>query len=410
MPINASPPLSAIGGYEIVQQLAQTDRSVLYKGRHQATGEVAAVKVAGPETLRDPVLLKRFEQEFAVSRSLDHPHLTRVLHFGHERDVPYIVMEFVEGPSLADRIKREGRLPETEAVRIIIQVAEALYCAHKHRIIHRDIKPDSILLGRDGRAKLTDLSLAKDIDSDRRLTQTRTGLGTPQFIAPEQFNDAKNAGPRSDIYSLAATLYVAITGQLPFQARGPMSICMKKLNNEFVPPGQLVPGLNPWVESAVCRALQANPRDRPASSREFIEELNGRDLGPPAPIGAGSRDHAPTGGAKQRSSAAHRRPQQRATVRYPSSKQCPCSPLSAEQDVSWTATVRDVSAGGIGLVLSRRFEPGTVLMADFADPGLRPGRRLFVRVVRVQALADGRWLLGCAFARNLGDEEVQDLL
>src|SRR5262249_21557363 len=150
----------------------------------------------------------------------------------YEGEVPYMVMEFVDGPSLGDRIEREGRLPEAEAVRVITQVAQALHHAHRQQVIHRDVKPDNILLAADGRAKLTDLGLAKDCEAGPALTRASTGLGTPNFMAPEQFRDAKNADPRCDIYSLGATLYMAITGELPFRARGPLNVWTKKRNNE----------------------------------------------------------------------------------------------------------------------------------------------------------------------------------
>src|SRR5262249_20076947 len=160
-------------------------------------------------------LRKRFEQEYHVASSLDHPNLVRALELGDHDGAPFIVMELVDGPSLGDQIERDGKLQEAHAVRIISQVAEALEAGHKQRIIHRDVKPDNILLASDGLAKLTDLGLCKDIEGGDGLTRTSSGLGTPNFMAPEQFSDAKHADARCDIYSLGATLYMAVTGQLP---------------------------------------------------------------------------------------------------------------------------------------------------------------------------------------------------
>ena len=221
-----------IGDYEVLQRLAQSDLSIIYKARHSTTGRVVAVKMAGPEAVKSPVLLRRFEQEFVVASSLDHPHLVRAFQAGRAGDTPYIVMEFVDGPSLGDCIEQRGRLPEAEAVRILTQVAEALHYAHQHRVIHRDVKPDNILLAPDGNAKLTDLGLAKDVDADFHLTRPSAGLGTPNFMAPEQFSDAKHADARCDVYSLGATLYMAYR-PLPFQARGVMGVLEKKLNNKL---------------------------------------------------------------------------------------------------------------------------------------------------------------------------------
>jgi serine/threonine protein kinase len=424
--------LRAIGGYEVVQRLAVTGLTAVYKARHPVTGDLVAVKVAGPEVTRNPVLLKRFEQEFTVTRGLDHPHWVRALQFGNEGEVPYIVLEFVDGPSLGDRIEREGRLPEAEAVRAITQVAQALHHAHQRRVVHRDVKPDNILLAADGRAKLTDLGLAKDVDAGSALTRPSSGLGTPNFMAPEQFRDVRNADPRSDVYSLGATLYMAITGELPFRARGPLNVWMKKRNNELIPPRKLVPVLTPWIESAIARAVQADPQARPASCLEFIEELNGDFRPAPAravqPSSAGAepapspqprrREQPPPARAVQPSSsgaepAPSPRPrgsERRATVRYPSGKDSSCRSLFGEKGVHWAAKVQDVSVGGLALFVSRRFEPATVLAVELAATNEEPGRRLLVRVVRVQALSPRRWLIGCVLANPMSDDEVQAVL
>jgi serine/threonine protein kinase len=399
--------IQTVGGYAIVQRLAKTRMSTVYKARCPTTGEVVVVKLAGDEPMRDPVIRKRFEQEFTVTRSLSHPHLVRMLRFGHEGATPYIVMEFVEGRNLGDRIQRERRLPEAEALRIILQTAEALDYAHKNGVIHRDVKPDNILLGSDGRAKLTDLGLAKDADAVTNLTQASEGLGTPNFMAPEQFNDAKHADPRCDVYSLGATLYMAITGELPFRAHGVMGVLKKKLNNDIVPPRKLVPRISPWVESVICRSMDVNPRGRPASCREFIEELSGENLqsmcGEPAKPGGTS--------ARTQADAASFRSilDRRATVRYPSNKACPCRALSTEQNATWPAELKDVSADGVGLIMKRRFEPRTVLLLEFPGSENASIRQLLIRVVRVQAASGRRWLLGCVFARRLGEEELKTL-
>jgi serine/threonine protein kinase len=223
------------------------------------------------------VLRKRFEQEFRAANTLDHTNIVRALDFGQEGNTPYLVMEFVDGESLGQRIEREGRLPEVEAVRIIGQVAQGLHKAHKLGMIHRDVKPDNILLAAaDGQAKLTDLGLVKELDTDTNLTRTGRGLGTPHFMAPEQFRDAKNADQRCDIYSLGATLYMAVTGQMPFRASNPLDAWMKKVHNELVPSRDLVPSLSERIDWAIRRAMSADPAQRPANCREFVEDLTGK--------------------------------------------------------------------------------------------------------------------------------------
>jgi serine/threonine protein kinase len=379
--------------------------SHVYKARHATTGELVAIKVPHERVVANPVSLKRFEQEFGVARLIEHPHLVRVLQFGHTGGRPYIVMEFIQGESLGDRIQREGALPEAEGVRIIAQVASALQAAHKRKIIHRDVKPDNILLTARGKAKLTDLGLAKDTEADHNLTMPMRGMGTPFFIAPEQFNDAKNADARCDVYSLAATLYMAVTGQAPFQARGNLSIWKKKLSNDLIPPRQLVPSLSERVESALCRALAADPNGRPATCRQFMQELRGAK---PAPGTDGSKAPA----ASYPSAVIPRRPavERRASVRYVSRLKGSCRPIVSERKWRWNATVRDVSCGGLGLLVTRRFEPGTILRVKLASAGSSRHRIYLVRVVRVQSHSPKTWIVGCVFPRRLSEDEVQTLL
>ena len=392
----AKPPVTRIGPYEILGLLAAGGTSHIYKGRHTETGDLAAIKVPQARMVENPVFLKRFEQEFGVARLLEHPHLVRVFQFGYVDGKPYIAMEFIEGRSLGDRIYREGALPEAEAIRIIGQVASALQAAHKRKIIHRDVKPDNILLDAAGHARLTDLGLAKDVEADLDLTRPLRGMGTPNFIAPEQFDDAKHADARCDVYSLAATLYMAVTGVPPFQARNTLSIWKKKLSNDLAPPRQLAPKLSERVERVICRGLSPDPDARPASCEQFVQELRGE----PTPTNDGE---APLTSTSSRPAV-----DRRAYVRYGSQLKGSCRALSADRKHRWTAQIRDISASGIGLILNRRFEPGTVLRVKL--PGSSSRRLYLVRVVRVQKHANRTWIVGCVFPRPLTDEEVQSLL
>ncbi len=185
-------------------------------------------------------------------------------------------MEFVSGESLGQRLERDGRITdETEAIRIIAQVAQGLHRAHKQNLVHRDVKPDNILITSDGVAKLADLGLVKETETDLNLTKTGRGLGTPHFMAPEQFRNAKNADIRCDIYSLGATLYQMVTGELPFRSNGPLDAWMKKIQNDLTPPRELVPSLSERLDWAILRAMNADPAMRPATCREFVEDLTG---------------------------------------------------------------------------------------------------------------------------------------
>src|SRR5262249_49976097 len=158
-PETSNLPLSAIGSYDPVEKIAEGGMGAIYKARHRETGQIVAIKVMPERLASNPVLLRRFEQEFQAARQLDHPNIVRALDFRSQGNRPYLVMEYVEGESLGARLEREGRMPHPEAVRIIVQVAQGLHRAHKQNLIHRDVKPDNILVMPDGTAKLADLGL-----------------------------------------------------------------------------------------------------------------------------------------------------------------------------------------------------------------------------------------------------------
>jgi eukaryotic-like serine/threonine-protein kinase len=267
--------MQSIGNYDLLEKIAEGGMGAIYKGRQRETGQIVAIKIMPAHTASNPILLKRFEQEFRAASRLNHPNIVRALDYGDSGDTPYLVMEFVDGESLGQKIEREGRMPEAEAIRIIAQVAQGLHRAHKQNLIHRDVKPDNILVQPDGVAKLADLGLVKETEADLNLTKTGRGLGTPHFMAPEQFRNAKNADIRCDIYSLGATLYQMVTGELPFRSSGPLDAWMKKIQNDLTPPRILVPTLSERLDWAIIRAMSADPDRRPTSCREFVEDLTG---------------------------------------------------------------------------------------------------------------------------------------
>jgi len=267
--------MQSVGHYDLLEKIAEGGMGAIWRGRDRRSGQVVAIKVMPPHMASNPVLLKRFEQEFRAASRLDHPNIVRAIDYGETGPSPYLVMEFVDGESLGQKVEREGRMPEGEAIRIIAQVAQGLHRAHKQGLVHRDVKPDNILLRSDGVAKLADLGLVKESETDLNLTRTGRGLGTPHFMAPEQFRNAKGADIRCDVYSLGATLYQMVTGELPFKSSGPLEAWMKKIQNDLKDPRSLVPDLSERVNWAILRAMSADPEQRPRSCREFIEDLTG---------------------------------------------------------------------------------------------------------------------------------------
>jgi serine/threonine protein kinase len=271
-----SPPLESIGNYDLLEKIGDGSMGVVYKARRWKSEELVAIKVLHPHVAKNPVLLKRFEQEFRVASKLDHPNVVKVIEFSGNGGQPYYVMELIDGESLGDRLDRQGKIPEEEAIRIVVDAAHGLHRAHRQGLIHRDIKPDNIMVTRDGKAKILDLGLAKDQESSADLTRAGHGLGTPDFMAPEQFRNAKNASVRCDIYSLGATLYHMVTGKVPFNEDEPIKAMMRKLRNELASAREVNPAVTERTDWAIRRAMSANADNRPASCREFAEDLLGQ--------------------------------------------------------------------------------------------------------------------------------------
>ncbi len=281
-----------LGNYDILSKIAEGGMGTVYKGKNRTTGEIVAVKVIAPATAKNPILLQRFEREYLAAKVLDHPNVVRALDYSGAMPHPFLVMEFVDGLSIGQIIQKKGRYAEAEAVRLITQVCDGLQRAHKQGLVHRDVKPDNILVDQEGVAKLTDMGLVKEVEGDLNLTRTGRGLGTPHFMAPEQFRDAKTVDVRGDIYSLGATLYAMVTGVIPFDNASPLDCWMRKIRNEFRTPKELNPVLSDRVDWAIRRAMSAEPGQRPSSCREFVEDLKGTAR--PTPTAAEPAPAAPT--------------------------------------------------------------------------------------------------------------------
>jgi serine/threonine protein kinase len=265
------------------------------------------------------------------------------------------------------------------------------------------VKPDNILLTRDGVAKLGDLGLIKELESEFELTSPDKGLGTPNFMAPEQFKQARNADVRCDVYSLGATLYMAVTGMLPFDGEDISVIIRKKLHNDLPPPRTIVPGLSERLDWAVQRAVQVDPALRHPSCVEFIESLTGKKM---------------SGVHQRRSGLRKKRVQQerRRSPRHDCTLSTVCELLtSIHSDTSvemdrWTGKVVNLSVEGIGLLLSRRFEPGTLATVVLESPNRSFQVQRDIRVVRASHERDREWFMGAVFVTPLESEELRKLL
>lgn len=409
--LTASESVRSIGPYEVLETLARGKMATVFLARHRENDEVVAIKAVFPPHSNDEILLKRFEQEYRASTLLRHPNIVRALDFGKDDTITYLVLEFVDAPTLADHVKTDGPMPEAKAVRAIVQVAEGLHFAHKNGIVHRDVSPANILLTAKGQAKLSDLGLIKDLETDLGLTRQNMGMGTPCFMAPEQFRNAKHAGVRCDIYSLGATLYLAVTGQLPFRERGVAAILQKKLANDVTPPRKLVPHLSERLERAILRAIRSDPDVRPRSCLEFIEVLTTDEKNSSRAKTAGL---AAGRAGKQKS---NRTPgiEQRASVRYSCNVDSACRrstsihPGDEHQDV-WEGTVQDLSVRGAGLIVNRRFEMGATVTLEFRSSGPEPKCSVDMRVVRVDRAGRSLWFVGGTFTKPLDKDTLRSLL
>ena len=271
-------PLKRIGPYELLREVGVGSFGTVYQAQHSETKEIVAVKILAPEVVRNAVYMKRFEQEFRVASRLSHPNIVRYLGYDDTGPQPYLVMEFIDGESLGEKLDRVKQLPEDEALRVVVQMAHGLHFAHQEGLIHRDVKPDNVMVSKDGEVKILDLGLAKETGTFSELTRPGTGLGTPCFMAPEQFKNAKNASIRCDIYSLAATLYQMVTGTVPFGGLDVVDTMMRKLKNDLPPPRVLERSLSGRTDAAIRRAMDVAAETRPATCLEFVEDL----LGPTA--------------------------------------------------------------------------------------------------------------------------------
>ncbi|MCZ7648190.1 MAG: protein kinase [Planctomycetota bacterium] len=315
-------PRGRIGDFELLAKLGEGGMGAVYKARQRSMGRTVALKLLSPQLAGDASFVARFAREARATARLNHPHIVAGLVVGEADGFHYFAMEFVEGRTLRQRVEREGELPEAELLRIGEAVARALAHAHAHGIIHRDVKPENILIDAQGVPKLADLGLARVARaSDGALTQTGMVVGSPHYMAPEQVRGDAELDGRADAYALGATLYFAATGRTCYDGESPAVVMVKHLNEAMPHPRSIRPGLS----QGVCRLLERlllKDRDARlgdlARAAEYMAALRaGRADETPAPPAAES-PFLPLGarGASERHSS-KRLPPVRARERRP---------------------------------------------------------------------------------------------
>lgn len=267
-----------IGNYQIEERLGRGGMATVYRARQLNMQRDVAIKIMSAELADDPQFVARFEREAQVIAALEHPRILPVHDFGHEGDLFYLVMRLVEGETLYERMLN-GPLSPQAAARLIDQIAEALDYAHERGVIHRDLKPNNILLDEYDNVYMMDFGLAKLLAVSSPLTETGMVLGTPAYMAPEQWRgDPVDA--RTDVYALGVILYEMVCGQPPFEsADTPFTLMYKHLNDTPVPPRAILPSLPEGVDAVILRALAKDPAARyPSASalaRAFAAALEG---------------------------------------------------------------------------------------------------------------------------------------
>ncbi len=269
------------GRYRLDEMIGEGGMAVVYRGYDLILGRVVAVKLLREQFGSDQNFLLRFTREAQSAAKLSHPHIANVYDVGHDLETHYIVMEFVNGPNLKDLIRRQGPFTVDGAAFVLRQVAEALDAAHRHGLVHRDIKPQNILVDENGQAKVVDFGIAKGL-SDSNLTEAGTGMGTVHYVSPEQAR-GERATPSSDIYSTGVVLYEMLTKELPFDADTPVGVAMQHVSAPPPLPSEFNPTIPPEVDAIVMRALAKNPEDRFPTAMSLATALDHWEEGPNQP-------------------------------------------------------------------------------------------------------------------------------
>jgi serine/threonine-protein kinase len=277
-----------LDGYELMELVARSGVASIFRAIYTATGETVALKVPSIQLENDADLFERVRREEEIGRRLDHPGIVKVL------DTPaksrtYVVMEYVPGKTLRELLREEKKLPTGRALEIARQLCDAVAYLHAHGIVHRSLKPENVVLTANGRLKVLGLGFALD-QAARRLTWAR--LSSPlwqiEYLAPEQI-EGRRGDARSDVYACGTILYEMLCGEVPFPRRDPFSVDPAKTFHDPRPLHELVPGIEPGLESIVLKCLRRAPRDRYATATELLDALRDPAAVPATPPAATPR-------------------------------------------------------------------------------------------------------------------------
>jgi len=263
------------GRFRIVDVISRSGMASIFKAIDQTTDGVVALKVPFMQFESDPGFYQRFQREQAIGKALQHPYILKMMDDeSMNKTRPYIVMEYLEGQTLGHLMQTIRPMPEPDALKIASRICEALHYMHEHDVVHRDLKPDNIMICNDGSIRIMDFGIAK-MESARRLTfgGFTPAMGTPDYMAPEQVK-GKRGDRRTDIYSLGAILYEMVTGSVPFEGANPFIIMNSRLSGDPVAPRKQNDKISPQVEEIILHAMARNPQDRYATAMDMKLELD----------------------------------------------------------------------------------------------------------------------------------------
>lgn len=260
------------GRYEIIEIIGVGGMAVVYKAFDNIDNRIVAVKILKDEYLTNEEFRRRFKNESKAIAVLSHPNIVKVYDVSYGDRLQYIVMEYVEGITLKEYIEQQGIIETREAVYFVTQILRALQHAHDKGIVHRDIKPQNIMLISDGTIKVTDFGIARFSRSETK-TMTETAIGSVHYISPEQAKGSVTDS-KSDLYSVGVVLYEMLTGKLPFQSDNAVSVALMQLQKDPVRPRQINPNIPVGLEQIIMRAMQKNPFDRYQSASEMLVDID----------------------------------------------------------------------------------------------------------------------------------------
>lgn len=258
------------GRYEILEHIGSGGMADVYKAKCHKTGQYVAIKILRNEYADDETLVRRFTTEARSTAGLHHPNIVAILDEGNEQGIHYIVMELAEGMTLKRYIRRYGRLSVRETVDFAIQIASGIQAAHAHNIVHRDIKPQNIIVSESGKIKVTDFGIAKAATGDTIASST---MGSVRYLSPEQARGGYS-DVRSDIYSLGITIYEMATGKVPFDGENTVVIALMHLRDEITPPRNYFPDIPVSLENIILKCTKKKPEERYPSVQELIHDLS----------------------------------------------------------------------------------------------------------------------------------------